>query len=484
METFYLLLCLSILYSTYKTLLYPFLLSPLRRIPAAHPLCKWTSAWFKYRRTHSQELRTLYSAHQKYGPIVQLGPSEVSIVSQEGLQKVYSAGLDKDLWYLEIMSNYNGIPNLVCTVQHSNHAAQKRKIAGLYIKSYVHQSRNLEIVCKRTVFDYLLPQLRQLASGQNDVDVVSIFEAVSVDTITGYLFGPKHGTNFVQDMAARERYFGAWNKLRSNSRLKPELQIIEETCMDMCRGSLISRETDRDGEQTLFLRLYDHLVAPDKAENETAVDQAILMECASEMLDHIIATQETNTTTWTYILYQLSQHPLRQRQLRAELEDCAERHAHDGGHFSPAVLDSLPFLDAVLQETLRLHAGNPARLPRVVPQGGITLEGHFIPNGTTVSSNAYCLHRNERLFPQPEEWIPERWLQTPGESPGAKQSRVDEMRKWFWAFGSGPRGCIGRHFAVLGESSWSPSPIQSDSICSYQACGCCNLQRVYHFDCG
>lgn len=58
-----------------------------------------------------------------------------------------------------------------------------------------------------------------------------------------------------------------------------------------------------------------------------------------------------------------------------------------------------------------------------------------------MSANAHSLHRNEDVFPSPEEWRPERWLQ-------ASESELKEMRKWFWAFGSGGRMCIGSHFAV------------------------------------
>ena len=55
---------------------------------------------------------------------------------------------------------------------------------------------------------------------------------------------------------------------------------------------------------------------------------------------------------------------------------------------------------------------------------------------------SYCLHRNPEVFPEPEIWRPERWLidQT---SPEYK-----EMLRWFWAFGSGGRMCIGSHLAV------------------------------------
>ena len=96
---------------------------------------------------------------------------------------------------------------------------------------------------------------------------------------------------------------------------------------------------------------------------------------------------------------------------------------------SVASIDRLPLLNAVLYETLRLHAAAPNRQPRVVPPGGLVLHGYYIPPGTTVSSNAYTLHRSDEGFANPVEWLPQRWLSDDSST----------LRRWFWAFGSGGR---------------------------------------------
>ena len=56
-----------------------------------------------------------------------------------------------------------------------------------------------------------------------------------------------------------------------------------------------------------------------------------------------------------------------------------------------------------------------------------------------MSASFYALHQNENVFPEPETYMPMRWLV-------GKEER-DEMFRWFHAFGSGPRQCIGMHFA-------------------------------------
>lgn len=53
----------------------------------------------------------------------------------------------------------------------------------------------------------------------------------------------------------------------------------------------------------------------------------------------------------------------------------------------------------VINEALRLHSAVPSALPRRVPPEGATLGGYYIPGGTTVSTQAYTLHRHRELFP-------------------------------------------------------------------------------------
>lgn len=105
-------------------------------------------------------------------------------------------------------------------------------------------------------------------------------------------------------------------------------------------------------------------------------------------------------------------------------------------------LQSLPYLDAVIREGLRLGQANPTRFPRVVPKGGwkftsSTGKSYFFPAATIVGCQSATLHFNPDVFVDPTDFKPERWLNNPSQ----------EMQRDFVPFNLGARQCIARNMA-------------------------------------
>lgn len=103
-----------------------------------------------------------------------------------------------------------------------------------------------------------------------------------------------------------------------------------------------------------------------------------------------------------------------------------------------AELQQLPYLSALINEGFRLHSGVVARSPRVASEA-LHYKDWVIPANTPLSSVSYFTHYNEEVFPQPHEFIPERWLE-------AKQGR--SLQSYMVNFGRGTRGCIGKNLAI------------------------------------
>ena len=131
--------------------------------------------------------------------------------------------------------------------------------------------------------------------------------------------------------------------------------------------------------------------------------------------------------------------------LNAELSDRSRK-----GHFTRddelvqwEEVRNLPYLSAVIKEALRCHPAVGLPLERVVPSGGITVAGHYLPGGTIVGCSAWVVHRNEAIFgSNPLEFRPERWLE-------AEESRKADMNNFMFSFGAGSRTCLGKNISLL-----------------------------------
>jgi cytochrome P450 len=130
-------------------------------------------------------------------------------------------------------------------------------------------------------------------------------------------------------------------------------------------------------------------------------------------------------------VYEVMKNPEIYAKLTAELEAAFP---DPNAKMELTVLERLPYLSGVVNESLRLSFGVISRLPRIVPEGGATFEGYYIPAGSTVSMSSWMLHRNEDYFPLAHEFIPERWALT---------SDKQKMWKAFVPFGKGSRMCVG-----------------------------------------
>jgi cytochrome P450 len=74
----------------------------------------------------------------------------------------------------------------------------------------------------------------------------------------------------------------------------------------------------------------------------------------------------------------------------------------------------IPLIRAVCLEALRIYPSLPLGLPRVVPEGGETVDGHYIPEGTIVSVNPYAASLTPKNFENPWHFKPDRWLKKKG----------------------------------------------------------------------
>ena len=99
-------------------------------------------------------------------------------------------------------------------------------------------------------------------------------------------------------------------------------------------------------------------------------------------------------------------------------------------------LERMPYLVAIMYESLRLFYGLSHRLQRVFPDRAMYYKDWVIPPRTPVGMTIVHIHDNEEIFPEPRAFKPERWL--PLETEGHR------LLRFLVAFGGGSRGCVGQ----------------------------------------
>jgi cytochrome P450 len=214
----------------------------------------------------------------------------------------------------------------------------------------------------------------------------------------------------------------SWVPTRRNLREKRALAKLD----GMLRVLIQTRRASRESRDDLLSVL---LAAVDEESGFRMTDQQLRVE----MMTLFLAGHETTATALTWTWYLLSRHPEVEAKLQEEL-----RSVLDGRVPTLADLPKLPYTEMVVRESIRVYP--PAPLFGREPIEDVTIGGYDVPRGSLIIVNTYALQRDERFFPDPERYDPDRF--TPG-----WEERIP--RYAYLPFGGGPRICIGNAFAMM-----------------------------------
>lgn len=158
-------------------------------------------------------------------------------------------------------------------------------------------------------------------------------------------------------------------------------------------------------------------------------------EVLAQSVIFLIAGYETTSTTLGFVCYSLATNADIQEKLQKEIDSVWDDESKMPSY---ETVNELPYLDMVISETLRLYPAAPFSI-RTCKEDCI-LKNLKVPLGISVTVPTYSIHRDPKLWPNPERFDPERF------SPEAKQSRDPYA---YMPFGHGPRNCIGMRFAQM-----------------------------------
>ncbi|KFY69355.1 hypothetical protein V496_00290 [Pseudogymnoascus sp. VKM F-4515 (FW-2607)] len=373
-------------------------LAPLSKLPGPWHT-RFSDVILMYKEFTAHRRVYIHELHKKFGPVVRLGPHEVSFTSVEALKEIYQSGgsgYDKTEFY-NLFVQY-GTRTTFSTLQKREHDQMKRYIAGSYANTSIMHSEVLSGIRERVgAF------LRRCEEAEKPaIDFYVYLHCFAMDCASFHLLHP-HGTKSIdgRDLHLMQEYsFGDTLRITSIS--------------------FANYNTTDSGDHSLAYKL----------KNSKAEFRPI--QVAAECMNHLAAGIDTTGDALCFLMYQLSQPGSRhfQDKLIAELLSNKDK-----------ALDELPYLEAVIKEGLRCFPPIPMSQPRCVPSAGRIIDGYFIPAKTIVSCQAWSLHQlNPHIFDQGDQFLPERWL-----DPNAAL----EMNRLFFSFGAGGRSCTGRHLALV-----------------------------------
>jgi len=424
----------------------------------AYAVTKWRLAYDDW---SGDRTRTIHKLHQKYGPAVRIGPNELSLNSLTAMKTIYGAGSGFERTSFYRMFDVYGHQNLFTFASVKAHGERKKLLNHAYSKSSILRGSTAAIEEKVWQFMQLLDVEPEIAS-----ETFSSFHYYALDNITHFLYGEKFGATAalvgsrsdrkmlddVLDPSRRKLAWFACHLPRYTKWLMTRTGVAENIvaglgllpqkkptvytgirvhALKSCEAFLASPEDVRIASSTATIigRL---------GESHGSKKQGGLsdLEIASEAADHLLAGVDTTSDTLMFLIWALSlpENSHFQEILIREIASLSTFDLDFRGIPTAEATGKLQYLDAVIKETLRLYAPLPASEPRSVPLDTI-IDGYKVPANTVVSMSPYSLHRNADVFTDPLVFNPERWL--------GEQKQVAEMKKWFWAFSSGGRMCIG-----------------------------------------
>ncbi|KAH9937980.1 cytochrome P450 monooxygenase pc-bph [Amylocystis lapponica] len=470
----------------------PYLVDPhdLRAYPGP-TFARFTDVWMAltiWRGRRSQEVHQL---HQKFGTFVRIAPNHISISSPAALSAVYghSSGTLKSDFYDTFVSFS---PGLLSTRSRSVHARKRRIVAHMFAPQSVRAfqptiSKHIRELCSQwdklcehavggqegimgasawntengrvwfncvpwinyfafdTIGDLTVGEtFGMLRAGRDRMKVAKSLQAGmdAYDTSVVHHYETKE-ISTISTLARRSEFTGIIAVLPSYWR--PLVQRLPWFSQSTTAARLLMGMT----VAVVARRLAASALGNGKTEEREDMLQRLLeghdedgkamtsLELSTEAFTLLIAGSDTISMSASAIVYYVSRDRRVQDKLQAELD------AAVGAEADVAVYDRikhLPYLEAVVNEGLRLHSAVSGGLPRVIPKGVLTILGHTFKEGTVLSVPAYSVHRDPDVWgADAEEFRPERWL----------ERDAKELLKAFMPFSVGPRACVGRNLAQM-----------------------------------
>jgi cytochrome P450 len=402
-------------------------LSQLSYIPGPS-LWATTSSFLNYHAWKGTECRTVHTLHLRYGSIVRTGPNSVDISDGDALGPIYveKGGFRKTPFYANF--DIDGYKSIFSEVDPASRTQRAKAVLPLFSTGNLRSRSDVIYRC----VDTMVVRMKEESRSGKPVNVLNLTRSLATDATSAYLFDESY-----EGLEEKDKQLSASGMVDSFVAVGRFWYLPSWTFQALeWLGQKIWEEPEVAGSMERVDRFVKRVVEKATAEKTSGTYPARLLEdgiseseTRAQCKDLIFAGTDSTGMNLATICFMLAKHPECYQKLRKEVLAAKPTEAE---------LQSLPYLQGVVREGLRLSMANPSRLPRLVPAGGWTFKGTYLPYGTAVSCTPYELHLNPSVFEDPLEFKPERW-----------QNATEKMIRDLIPFGLGARQCIARNLATM-----------------------------------
>ncbi|KAI5120330.1 hypothetical protein M0805_000390 [Coniferiporia weirii] len=429
------------------------------RVSPWHPLAKYpgpliaklTQFWLVRATMTGKYHVTLKGLHDKYGPYIRVGPNEVSFVDADLIPKIMGPdGMPKGPMFDGM--RMPGMPTNVVTTRDLADHAQKRKPWSQALSAAATRDYTQTIVRRALQLAEELGKLAEEGRGKGEasIDLSSWLSRFAFDFMGDMAFGG--GFELMKEGDST----GIWTMINGQVKTMAMLQHIpwsihlvhklpaaveamakfNKFCIDC-----IARRRENPRGMDLFYHLVNEEAGTDAfPPHDLVIENSKLV---------IVAGSDTTASVLGGLFFHLLSNLDALARLRTELEEAFP--PEEGNTLDFTKLAELPFLNAVINETLRLQPPVPTGLQRApaVGAGSRRVGHHVISEGTAVNLPPYVYHRDPRyFFPKPDEFWPDRWLRNTTSASEKGASEVINNVAAFIPFSHGPANCAGKMLAL------------------------------------
>jgi cytochrome P450 len=430
------LFSLCLFYLIAQTLYYAFF-HPLAKV-SGPKLYGASQLPYLYHLIQGDWVSRLAKLHDQYGPIVRVGPHDVSFITAGAFKTIYGHKSSGGKDFPKDLRNYRQgrvVKNLV-TANQQDHKRMRRLLSHAFSQKALHSQEEI----MRHYVDLFITQLTERARQGTDVNLVAWYNFATFDLIghltLGQSFGCLENGNYhpwVSNIFNSVRVIpishaivrlglASWMPWLIPSKFKKAYQETSEFSEHATLARLDSNDNKSHDFMSYVLRYNDER---GMSRDEIIENSTLLITAGSE-------TTATCLSGATYLL-------LTNREKYEKLTNEIRSAFNSEEEITVGRCDQLKYLVAVFQETLRIYPPAPAGFSRFTPPEGEFMEGYWVPGNTTVCMPHWPAFTSNFNFKDPKQFVPERWL---GDPAYASDSKVV-----LHPFSAGSRDCIGKNLA-------------------------------------